>query len=391
MGGGYMKQEDSEYAKQKLSGVSRRDFLKFCSIMAVGMGLPLSAGAKIAEAITSVKRPPVIWLSFQECTGCVESLLRANHPTLEHLILDLISLDYSETLAAAAGHQVEAAKEASIKENKGKFILVVDGAIPTKDNGIYCKIAGKTALQILNETAPHAAAIVAMGSCASWGGVAAAAPNPTDAKGIPEILTGKTVVTIPGCPPSPYNLLSTLLHFLTYNKLPELDSKGRPKFAYGRLIHENCERRPHFDAGRFATQFGDEGHRKGFCLFKLGCKGPETHANCPAQLFGDVGAGSWPVGTGHPCFGCTEKGVGFTTPLHTLANIKDFTPPTFFTEAFPNKQGIPSGLKSLAAGTAGVVIGAAGAAMLTGLGKKGDCCSNDQNSTDRGHDHGKEE
>jgi hydrogenase small subunit len=386
-----MKLEESEYAKQKLSGVSRRDFLKFCSIMAVGMGLPLSAGARIAEAITSVKRPPVIWLSFQECTGCVESLLRANHPTLEHLILDLISLDYSETLAAAAGHQVEAAKEASIKENKGKFILVVDGAIPTKDNGIYCKIAGKTALQILNETAPHAAAIVAMGSCASWGGVAAAAPNPTEAKGIPEILTGKTIVTIPGCPPSPYNLLSTLLHFLTYNKLPELDAKGRPKFAYGRLIHENCERRPHFDAGRFATQFGDEGHRTGFCLFKLGCKGPETHANCPAQLFGDVGAGSWPVGTGHPCFGCTEKGVGFSTPLHTLANIKDFTPPTFFTEAFPNKQGIPAGLKSFAAGTAGVVVGAAGAAMLTGLNKKDNCSINDKNSTNRGNDHGKEE
>ena len=210
-----MKLGESEYAKQKLSGISRRDFLKYCSMVAVGMGLPLSAGAEIAQAITTVKRPPVIWLSFQECTGCVESLLRANHPTLEHLILDLISLDYSETLSAAAGHQAEAAKAASIAENKGKFILVVDGAVPTRDNGIYCKIAGKTALQILHETAPHAAAIVAMGSCASWGGVAAAAPNPTEAKGIPEILTGKTVVTIPGCPPSPYNLLSTLLHFVT--------------------------------------------------------------------------------------------------------------------------------------------------------------------------------
>jgi len=388
-----MKPEESEYVKQKLSGVSRRDFLKFCSIMAVGMGLPLSAGIKIAEAITSVRRPPVIWLSFQECTGCVESLLRANHPTLEHLILDLISLDYSETLSAAAGHQAEAAKEASILKNNGKFILVVDGAVPTKDNGIYCKIAGKTALQILNETAPHAAAIVAMGSCASWGGVAAAAPNPTEALGIPEILAGKSIVTIPGCPPNPYNLLSTLVHFITYNKLPELDAKGRPAFAYSRLIHENCERRPHFDAGRFAVQFGDDLHRKGACLFKLGCKGPETHANCPSVLFGDVGAGSWPVGTGHPCFGCAEKGVGFSTPLHTLANIKDFTPPTFFAEAFPDKKGLPSGIKSFATGTAGLVVGAAGAAALTGLGKKGQSDHQDQerNSGSREHDHGKEE
>jgi hydrogenase small subunit len=385
------KADEFDSIRQDLGGVSRRDFLKFCSVVAIGMGLPLSAGARIANAIVNPKRPPVIWLSFQECTGCVESLLRSSHPTLENLILNLISLDYSETLSAAAGHQAEEAKERSIKENKGKFILVVDGAIPTKDNGIYCKIAGKTALQILNETAPHAGAIVAMGSCASWGGVAAAAPNPTEAKGIPELLPGKAVVTIPGCPPSPYNLLSTLVHYITYNKLPELDSIGRPKFAYSRLIHENCERRPHFDAGRFAIQFGDDLHRQGACLFKLGCKGPETHANCPSVLFGDVGAGSWPVGTGHPCFGCTEKGVGFTTPLHTLANINNFTPPTFFTEAFPDKKGLPSGLKSFAAGTAGLVVGAAGAAALTGLGKKGQSDNQYHNSGSGEHDHGKEE
>jgi hydrogenase small subunit len=386
-----MKSEEFESVKQSLGGVSRRDFLKFCSIMAVGMGLPLSAGLKIAEAIVSPRRPPVIWLSFSECTGCVESLLRSNHPSLEHLILDLISLDYSETLCAAAGHQAEAAKAKSIRENDGKFILVVDGAVPTKDNGIYCKIAGKTALEILNETAPHAAAIVAMGSCSSWGGIAAAAPNPTGAKGIPEILTGKTVITIPGCPPNPYNLLATILNYVTFKKLPELDQLGRPKFAYSRLIHENCERRPHFDAGRFATQFGDDQHRKGACLYKLGCKGPETHANCSTMTYGETGSGTWPVGTGHPCFGCAEKGVGFSTPLHTLAVIKDFTPPTFFTEAFPNKQGLPSGLKSMATGTAGLVIGAAGAAMLTGLGKNDKSTRDNHTSGSSADDHGKEE
>lgn len=340
--------------------------------MAVGMGLPLSAGVRIAEAIVNPKRPPVIWLSFQECTGCVESLLRSNHPTLEHLILDLISLDYSETLSAAAGHQAEAAKAESIRKNKGKFVLVVDGAIPTKDHGIYCKIGGRTALDILNETAPHAAAIIAMGSCASWGGVAAAGPNPTEAKGVPEVLSNKTVVTVPGCPPNPYNLLSTILYFVTFNKLPELDPKGRPRFAFSRLIHENCERRPHFDAGRFAEQFGDGLHRKGACLYKLGCKGPETYANCPSVLFGDTGAGTWPVGVGHPCFGCAEKGVGFSTPLHQLATLKEMTPPVFFGEAFPNKQGVSSGIKTFAAGSAGIVVGAAGAAMLTGLGTRKD-------------------
>lgn len=358
--------------QKQLGGISRRDFLKFCSVMAVGMGLPLTAGAKIAAAVASLKRPPVIWLSFQECTGCVESLLRSTHPTLEHLILDLISLDYSETLGAAAGHQAEAARLKSVKENKGSFILVIDGAIPTKDKGIYCKIGGRTALEILTETAPQAGLVVAMGSCASWGGIASYSPNPTGAKGVPEILPTTRVITIPGCPPNPYNLLSTILYFLTYNTLPDVDRLGRPKFAYSRLIHENCERRPHFDAGRFALQFGDDLHRSGACLYKLGCKGPETHANCPSILFGETGAGTWPVGTGHPCFGCTEKGVGFTTPLHTLANLKDLTPPIFFSEAFPNAQGVSPGIKSLAMGAGGLVLGAAGAAVLTGMKKKGE-------------------
>jgi hydrogenase small subunit len=322
-----MKNKDFKVFSTQIGGVSRRDFMKFCTIVASGMGLPLGAGAQIAEAVTNPKRPPVIWLSAQECTGCTESLLRATHPTLEHLILDLISLDYHETLSTPSGKQAEEAREASIKANKGKFILVVDGSIPVKDNGIYCMIAGKTVLDILKETAKDAAAIIAIGSCASWGGVPSADPNPTGATPVNQIIKDKPVVNIPGCPPNPYNFLSTVLYFLTFKKLPELDKQNRPVFAYGRLIHENCERRPHFDAGRFATEFGDDGHRKGYCLYKLGCKGPETHANCPSILFGDTGAGTWPVGAGHPCFGCTEKGIGFHKPLFSRASLHMVTPP----------------------------------------------------------------
>jgi hydrogenase small subunit len=372
-----MKNNSFDVFSKQIGGLSRRDFLKYCSIMAVSMGLPYEYGAKIAEAATAAKRPPVIWLSAQECTGCSESLLRATHPSFEHLILDLISLDYHETLSTPSGHQAEEARAMSIKENKGKFILVVDGSIPVKDNGIYCMIAGKTALDILKETAKDAAAIIAIGSCASWGGVPSAGGNPTGATPVHEIIKDKPIVNIPGCPPNPYNFLSTVLYFLTLKKLPDLDDKGRPKFAYGRLIHENCERRPHFDAGRFATEFGDDNHRKGYCLLKLGCKGPETFANCPSILFGDTGSGTWPVGIGHPCFGCTEKGVGFTTPLHTLANPKYLTPNTFFTEAYPGKPETSSNIKALGAATAGVVIGAAGAAMLMGMGKKDDDDSKD--------------
>ena len=246
-------------------GMSRRDYLQFCATLAVTMGLPKGADAAVAKAIESAKRPSVIWLHFQECTGCTESLLRAEHPTLEKLILDVISLDYHETLMAAAGHQAEAARKDAMKANKGKYVLVIEGAIPIKENGNYCKIGGHTAIDLLKECAADAAAVIAIGSCASWGGMPSTGPNPSGASSVAEVL-GKPVVTIPGCPPNPYNFLATVVHFLTFGKLPEVDKLGRPKFAYSRLIHENCERRAHFDAGRFAMEFGDAGHRQGYCL-----------------------------------------------------------------------------------------------------------------------------
>ncbi|WP_448871414.1 hydrogenase small subunit [Desulfobulbus propionicus] len=353
-----------------LSGVTRRDFMKFCTAVAATMGLPIASVPKIAEAVTSPKRPPVIWLSGQECTGCVESLLRTGHPSIETLIFDLISLEYSETLNAGAGHQAEEARAKSIEANKGKFILVVDGAIPVKDKGIYCQIAGRPVLDILNETAPLAAAVIAIGSCAAWGGVAAADPNPTGATPVHEVLKPKNiqVVNIPGCPPNPYNFLSTVIHFLTFNKLPALDDKGRPKFAYSRLIHENCERRPHFDAGRFAEEFGDEGHRKGYCLYKLGCKGPETYNNCSTLPFNDT-PGCWPVATGCPCFGCSEEKVGFHSPLFSKAKVIFPTPPAQHPETVPPKG---SGAKSFAYGVAGAAVGAAAVALSQRGGNKED-------------------
>ncbi len=268
-----LEEDDRIAAAAARLSMDRREFLQFCAALATTLGLPQGADAAVAEAVATKKRPSVIWLHFQECTGCTESILRAEHPTLEKLILDVISLDYHETLFAAAGHQVEAARRTAMAENKGQYILVVEGAIPTRDNGIYCKIGGKTAIELLTECAADAAAVIAIGSCASWGGMPSTDPNPTGARGVDKIL-GKPVVTIPGCPPNPYNFLSTVVHFLTFGKLPEVDHLGRPKFAYSRLIHENCERRAHFDAGRFAMEFGDEGHRKGHCLYKLGCKGP---------------------------------------------------------------------------------------------------------------------
>lgn len=354
---------------EKRFGLSRRSFLEVCAGVTASIGLPNSAVAAVAKAIAVARRPSVIWLHFQECTGCTESLLRAEHPTVEKLILDLISLDYHETLMAAAGHQAEAARRQAMKDNKGKYLLVVEGALPTKDNGIYCKIGGQTAIEMLKECAADAAAIIAIGSCATWGGMPSTSPNPTGSTSAQEILK-KPVVNLPGCPPNPYNFLTTVVHYLTLGSLPKLDKKGRPEFAYGRLIHENCERRAHFDAGRFALEFGDEGHRRGWCLYKLGCKGPETWANCPQILFGDAGTGTWPVGCGHPCIGCTEKGVVFERPIHSLANLVTMTPPVFFARP-AEAQGTGSTLATAAtvAAVGGLAVGA-GMKIASNLGKR---------------------
>ena len=305
--------------------LNRRGFLKGCTMAAAALGLSDAMIPKVLEAAESGQRPRVIWLHFQECTGCTESLLRGSHPDLARLILDIISLDYHETLMAAAGHQAEHNLHETVNNHAGEFILVVEGAIPLKENGVYCKIADKTAMDILAEVAPKAAAIIAIGSCAAFGGIQAASPNPTGAVGVkdlPKLTGGRPIINIPGCPPNPISFLGTILHYLTFKRLPALDSLGRPLFAYGRRIHDQCERRAHFDEGRFVEQFGDEAHKQGYCLYKVGCKGPETFSNCSSVRFNDVEV--WPVSVGHGCIGCTEPGFWDSmTPFYErLPNVK---------------------------------------------------------------------
>jgi hydrogenase small subunit len=338
-------------------GWHRRDFVKACGMAAAAVGLPAKAAAKFVQNAEAGLKPSVIWLANQECTGCTESLLRTSHPGLADLIIDLISLDYNEALMAAAGHQVEAARYAAMERHAGSYILVIEGSIPTADDGIYCKVAGKTSLEIVRECAESAGAIIAIGSCASWGGLPSADPNPTGAKGAPAVLEGKTVVTIPGCPANPYNFLGVALQYATFGTLPELDELARPKFAYGRTIHEHCPRRAHFDAGRFARQFGDDGHRLGYCLYHLGCKGPQTYANCSVQHFNEV-TDAWPIGLGHPCFGCTEQSLAFRVPLHETVDPNEILPPSLFPPIFTDRGPI----SPMATAVGGAVVGGAIAA-----------------------------
>jgi len=285
-------------------GVSRRTFMKYCATLASMMALPPSAGLAMAEAMASARRPSVIWLPFQECTGCTESITRSHSPTLEGMIFDVISLDYQETLMAAAGFQAEEARHQAMKENAGKYLLIVDGSIPLGQDGVFSCTAGRTNLETLKEAAAGAAAIVAMGSCASFGGIPRANPNPTGAVSVSDIIKDKPIVNIPGCPPIPTVMTGVLAHYLTFGKLPELDGKGRPKAFYGETIHDRCYRRPFYDQGKFAKTFDDEGARQGWCLFELGCKGPVTYNACATVKWN--GGTSWPVESGHGCLGCSE-------------------------------------------------------------------------------------
>jgi hydrogenase small subunit len=267
----------------------------------------------------------------------------------------MISLDYHETLMAGSGAQAEKSLHDSMLANKGKYLLVVEGAIPTKDNGIYCKVSGKTALESLQHAAEGAAAIITIGTCAGYGGIQSVSPTPTGAVGVRDIIKDKPIINVPGCPPSPYNFLSTVLYYLTFKKIPELDALGRPKFAYGRKIHEHCERRPHFDAGRFAKVYGDDTHAQGYCLYKLGCKGPSTYANCSVQRFNDVGA--WPVSVGHPCIGCTEPDILFKKAIAEKVQIHEPTPfdsyaPVDLKEKGKGPDPLTTGFVGLAAGAA---------------------------------------
>ncbi len=297
-------------------GVSRRGFLKYCSATASLMALPPSAIAQVAEALAQAKRQSVIWLSFQECTGCTESLTRSHAPTVESLIFDAISLDYHHTLQAASGYGAEDARIEAMEENKGSYLLIVDGSIPV-EHPEYSTIAGITNLQMLEETAEHAAALVAVGSCAAFGGLPHANPNPTGAYSVSDIITDKPVINVPGCPPIPIVITGVLAQYLTFGTIPELDALNRPTAFFGQNIHDRCYRRPFYERGQFAETFDDEGAKAGWCLYKLGCKGPTTYNAC-ATLKWNEGA-SFPIQSGHGCIGCSEPNFwdkgGFYRPI----------------------------------------------------------------------------
>ncbi len=287
-------------------GINRRDFMKWVSATTAALMLPAYFEPLVAEAAELFNRVPVIWTNLQDCAGNSEALLRASGPTVDELILDVISLEFHEVLMAASGHQAEAQLEDAMHHFKGKYILFVEGSVPVGEGAIYGTKGpkGETMEEHLKKLSADAAAVVAVGSCATFGGVPAASPNPTNATGVMNVVKGKPVVNIPACPAHPSNMIGVVLHFIMTGTLPALDSLLRPKFAFGYRIHDNCERRAHFDAGEFVEEWGDAGAKNNWCLYKMGCKGPMTFNNCSIIRYND--GANWPVGVGRGCIGCAE-------------------------------------------------------------------------------------
>ncbi|MDD5406351.1 MAG: hydrogenase small subunit [Sulfurovaceae bacterium] len=287
-------------------GIDRRDFLKWASATTAMLMLPASFTPLVADAVQVMNRIPVIWIELSDCAGNSEALLRSDGPKIDEIVLDIISLEFHETLQAAAGHQAEKQLEDAIATFKGKYILFVEGAVPLGMDGQYGTIGAKaeTFKDHLIRLSSDAAAVIAVGSCATFGGIPAAAPNPTGAVGVMNVVSGKPIINIPACPANPANMVGVVLHYVLTGKLPELDSLLRPKFAFGYRIHDNCERRAHFDAGEYVEEWGDSGAKNNFCLYKMGCKGPMTFNNCSLIRYNE--AVNWPVGVGRGCIGCSE-------------------------------------------------------------------------------------
>jgi hydrogenase small subunit len=353
-----MKKQQTVYEAALAHGFSRRDFLKMCTALAATLGLEFSQSDQVVKAMETKKRIPVVWLQFQDCTGCSESFIRSSQPKTESVLLEMISLEYSEVLSAPSGHQAEAAMKQVLKNYKGEYILAVEGSIP--DNDAFLTVGGVSAKETFIEMAEGAQAIVAYGSCSSWGGIAAAHPNPTGAKPVTSFVKDTPIILVPGCPPIAEVMTGVIAHIITFGKLPELDHFGRPKAFYRHRIHDKCNRRAYFDSGLFVESFDDEGAKQGYCLYKVGCKGPTTYNSCAEMRWN--GGVSYPIQSGNPCFGCSEQDFWDNGPFYTRrAKIPG-------TQTTINPDSV--GLAVIGATTAGIAVHATGTVIKKKLDDK---------------------
>ncbi|MCX5998656.1 MAG: hydrogenase small subunit [Chloroflexi bacterium] len=349
---------------------SRRDFLRISGGSALALsllyvGLPKLEGDKgtvHAAAATGVTEVPVIWLQTGSCSGCSVSILNSLSPRISNVLLDEvvpgkhISLRHHATIMAGEGDMAMQAIKDTVNSNPGGYVLVVDGAISTKDNGVYCEIGeengvGVTALEHVKNLGKNAMAVIALGTCAAYGGIPAATPNTTGCVDVTDVFRNAAITTpvinVPGCPPHPDWFVGTVATILLSGlDAVKLDQDGRPLDFYGKRVHDNCPREGYFSLLQFSKKFSDP-----YCMYELGCKGPLTFADCPKRLWNS--GNNWCVGANSLCTGCVEDGYPDKfTPFKRKAD-------TFVSSEEEEKKGFSPVAAAAAGVAAGAVIGAA--------------------------------
>jgi len=283
--------------------LTRREFLRLCIHGTAGLSLGNVLLPHLAHALGNEDRPPVIWIEATTCTGDILSAINAVDHDLRHLLHSVIDLRYQNLLMGGEGHVAVEVLERAMEGRLGRFVLVVEGTIPLREGGRFNVLArtssghGITALEAVRQLGRRASHVLAAGVCASFGGPFAANPNPTESVPLHKVLD-RRVINVPGCPVHPDWLWGTLTHCLLYG-MPNLDSFSRPTLFFGQTVHDLCTRRQFFDNGIFASELGQP-----TCMYKLGCKGPVTFADCPRRQWN--GHLSWPVEANSPCIGCTS-------------------------------------------------------------------------------------
>ncbi|MEG6584108.1 hydrogenase small subunit [Dendrosporobacter sp. 1207_IL3150] len=300
--------------------LSRRDFIKNCVMVTSILGLAPHMLTEVVNAAEKKPLIPVLWIHGHECTGCDEAFIRSQTPLASDTILNMISLEEMEVLGAAAGETLEHHSKEIMQKYAGKYLLLVEGAVPIGEGAITCMIGGKPFVDKLKEAAQGAAAVIEVGSCATWGGIQAAKPNPTNSVAISEVISGKPIIKIPGCPPIPEVITGVVMHYSLFGTIPPLDSKGRPKQFFGNRIHDTCYRRAFFDSGMFVETFDDIASKAGWCLYKVGCRGPEAYNSCGNLRWWN--GMSYPIQSGAPCIACAANDFWDNDPFHQrLPNI----------------------------------------------------------------------
>ncbi len=359
-----MTYEDRAFAEQLAArGVTRRDFVKFCGSIAAMLGLSEAMVPTIAGAVETAfgdKLYPAVWVNGGACTGCTESMAQSTYPDVAQVVLDILSMNYMETVMMAMGDDAEKALYDTVEQNAGKAIMIYEGSVMQGWEGNALIIRGEPSLKVLDDLAPKVAAIIAVGSCAVDGGWVKAGPNTSDATGVSMYLAAKGIATpvinLPTCPVNPEWIVAMVIDVLLLGELEsgailgKLDAQGRPKLIFGQTIHDNCPRRGHFENGEFVYQFGSPEEAKGYCLYPMGCKGPQTQTNCPIVRWND--RTSWCVESGSPCIGCgsfnwVDNGAPFLGRMRKVA-----------IGSGPQTGGFEPGLIGAAAG--GVVAAALG-------------------------------